>query len=129
MEVCLLKMLRGMWLLALIRWLEWHLGGRFFPFFSCDTFNVVGFHLFIFYLMFARPLPQIQMPLTSVMNEKTKGVEKSFPLIRQEKNFLRGSQIFHYILLAQTGSYDHLQRKGQKSIWIRRSNMKGLEKS
>ena len=98
-------------------------------YFCFDIFNMVGFHLCTFHLVFARCLPQIQSPSTSVMNkEKKKRVKKSFPLIREEKisNF---PQIFHYILLAPAGSHDHPQGKGWKNIWTRRSNVKDLEKS
>ena len=54
-----------------------------------DIFNMVGFHLCTFHLVFARCLPQIQSPSTSVMNKKKKKkkrVKKSFLLIREEKN-------------------------------------------
>lgn len=105
--------------------------GRQVLYFCSDIFNMVGFRLCTFHLIFARWLPQIQIPLTSVMNKekKKKGVKKSFPLFRGEKISKTFPQIFHYILLAPTGSPDHPQRKGWKNIWTRRSNAKGLEKS
>ena len=62
--------------------------GRQVLYFCSDIFNMVGFHLCPFHLIFARWLPQIQIPLTIVMNKekkKKKGVKKSFPLFRGEK--------------------------------------------
>lgn len=100
--------------------------------FCSDIFNMVGFHLCTFHLIFLRWLPQIQIPLTSVsvMNKKKKkDVKKSFPLFKGEKISKTCPQIFHYILLAPTGPHDHPQRKGWKNIWTRSSNVKGLEKS
>lgn len=69
---------------------ECHLGGRFFPFFWSDIFNMVVFHLCTFYLIFARLLPQIQIPLTSVLNKKKKqkrGAERSFSFHQGRKKF------------------------------------------
>ena len=58
--------------------------GRQVLYFCSDIFNMVGFHLCTFHLIFARWLPQIQIPLTSVMNKK-KTKELSF--IQGRKNF------------------------------------------
>lgn len=99
---------------------ECHLGGRFFPFFCSDIFNVVGFHLCTSHLISAKLLPQIPIPLTSVMNRKKGRSWKELSFNQGGKNFPRVSQIFHYILLAQIGSHDHLQRKGWKNIWTRK---------
>lgn len=90
------------------------------PFFCSDIFNTVVFHLCTFHLIFARSLPQIHIPLASVLNKRKRKKLKKLYLNQGGKIFPRASQISHYILLAQTGSHVHLQRKGWKNIWTRR---------
>lgn len=64
--------------------------GRQVLYFCSDIFNMVGFRLCTFHLIFARWLPQIQIPLTSVMNKekKKKELKRAF-LYSGEKRFPR----------------------------------------
>lgn len=91
---------------------------------------MVVFHLCTFHLIVARLLPQIQRPLTSVLNKggKKEGAKRSFPLIREEKNVPRVSQIFHYTVLAKLSHMIISRGKvGKISGQEERSDMKGLE--
>lgn len=71
------------------------------------------------------------MLLTSVLNNeknKKEGAKRSFPLIREEKNVPRVSQIFHYTLLAKLSHMVIFRGKvGKISGQEERSDMKGLE--
>ena len=77
---------------------ECHLGGRFFPLFWPDIFNMAVFHLCTFHLIFARLLPQIQIPLSSVLNKRPKK-KKELSLNLGRKEFPRVSQIFPSYLI------------------------------
>lgn len=94
---------------------------------------MVVFHLCTFHLIVARLLPQIQAPLTSVLNKggrewgEMEGAKRSFPLIREEKNVPRVSQIFHYTVLAKLSHMIISRGKVGKISGQERSDMKGLE--
>lgn len=93
---------------------------------------MVVFHLCTFHLIVARLLPQIQTPLTSVLNKEgaggMEGAKRSFPLIREEKNVPRVSQIFHYTVLAKLSHMIISRGKvGKIPGQEERSDMKGLE--